>query len=69
MRCTAQQCYDKAVELGVEEYELSLTADIDNSVRAEYAQQLSNRYFNRGVFYLLMESDPCAPEDAYERGQ
>ena len=68
VRCTAQQCYDKAVELGVEEYELSLTADIDNSVRAEYAQQLSNRYFNRGVFYLLMESDPCAPEDAYERG-
>ena len=68
VRPAAEASYDKAVEIGLQDYQLSLTADVENSVRAEYAQQLANRYFNRGMYFLLMESDPCSPEDAYERG-
>ena len=56
----ALEHYDKAVEIGKQELEEAATPD----VKALFAQQLADRYFNRGLFLLLTQNEKNAPKDA-----
>ena len=70
MRCVkvaAHLCYCEAIEGVLEDYENSVNNEsVDDEERAELAQQLANRYFNRGIFLLLTVNDPCAPKNSGE---
>lgn len=60
----AKDLFDEAIEIGKREFQTSNTDD----EKADFAQQLANRHFNRGVFLLLTKDDPCAAADARESG-
>lgn len=64
-----------AVKIGLRHYteairiaELDFEKATDSATKAEYAQQLANRRFNRGLFLLLTSDDSCAPAKAREKG-
>ncbi|KAG7350669.1 hypothetical protein IV203_010029 [Nitzschia inconspicua] len=60
----ALQLYDEAVLSAQHEFE----GAADDSEKASFATQLSDRLFNRGLFLLFVAGYDCAPEDARERG-
>ncbi|KAG7360307.1 hypothetical protein IV203_035406 [Nitzschia inconspicua] len=60
----ALQMYDEAVLSAQHEFE----GAADDSEKASFATQLSDRLFNRGLFLLFVAGYDCAPEDARERG-
>ncbi|CAB9518466.1 expressed unknown protein [Seminavis robusta] len=54
--------YNAAIESGV--------SDLENSdLKVEFSQQLANRYFNRGLFFLHSAGQWCAPANAVEQGR
>jgi hypothetical protein len=66
-RCSnieALQLYDEAVMLARQEFEVAK----DDSEKADFAIQLSDRLFNRGLFLLFVDGYHCAPPDARKRG-
>ena len=62
--CTeaAVKYYNEAVALGTKEFE---SAEGDAN-KAQFAQQLADRHFNRAICLLLTADDPCASSDAKE---
>jgi hypothetical protein len=60
----ALQLYDEAVLLARREFEGAK----DVSKKADFAVQLSDRLFNRGLFLLFVDGYGCAPADTRERG-
>lgn len=58
------QLYDEAVLSARKEFEVAK----DDSEKANFAVQLSDRLFNRGLFLLFVDGYYCAPPDARERG-
>jgi len=62
--CTeaAIKYYAEAVVSGTKDFEMAL-GDAD---KAQFAQQLADRHFNRAMCLLLTADDPCAPIDATE---
>lgn len=61
---TALLHFNLAVKSATEEYKMY--ENMDTKIR--FAQQLANRLFNRGLFYVLTRDDPCTPDNAYELG-
>lgn len=67
VKVAAYECYSRAIEMATIDYEKAVHDEtINDDVRADYAQQLANRHFNRGVFLFLTEDDPCTPEGRFE---
>jgi len=65
--CCAKEAFthfDLAVSSGTEDF----TNATEMSRKAQFAEQLSDRLFNRGLYFLLSQSDPCATEDFEELG-
>jgi hypothetical protein len=65
--CTIVQTlalYDEAVELGSRDFEETPEGDL----KVDYAIQLGDRLFNRGLYLLFIDGYDCAPEDARDRG-
>lgn len=56
--------FETAVKSGTEDF--GKAADMNTKV--EFAEQLSDRLFNRGLYYLLCKDDPCADENFEECG-
>jgi uncharacterized protein YegL len=70
VKMVAHGCYDEAIEMATEEYEAAVRDEaINDDTRSDYAFQLANRYFNRGVFLMLTRDDPCNPEDWLEKAR
>jgi hypothetical protein len=68
----ALQSYDEAIESATTEYDdiMSKTTQDGDHLQAKLAEQLANRYFNRGLFFLLTAGDDaCAAEESAERGR
>lgn len=64
----ALQSYDEAIASATNE--TNLISNTENSdLKAKLAEQLANRYFNRGLFFLLTADDTCAAEESAERGR
>lgn len=63
-----RQCYDEAIQLGSDDYLNNSGRSSTDCAGADFAEQLANRHFNRGLFYLLTRNDPCAAENSTERG-
>ena len=59
-----KELLDEAIEIGIKEFEDQRSEDL----KADFAQQLANRHFNRGMFLLLTQNDPCAPANAKDAG-
>lgn len=59
---TAIEQFEKAISIGTKEFE---SGDSD-LIKAELAQQLADRHFNRAMCLLLSMDDPCCPRDAEE---
>jgi len=55
--------YDEAVAFGQREFDDTPVSEL----KADFALQLSDRLFNRGLFLLLVDGEPTAPPDARER--
>jgi hypothetical protein len=70
-KCVQNQAlvsYSEAIESATNEYDyISNTGNDD--LRAKLKEQLANRYFNRGLFFLLTAGDACAAEEGTERGR
>jgi len=62
--CTeaAIKYYTEAVVSGTKEFERAL----GDAKKAQFAQQLADRHFNRAMCLLLTADDPCASSDAKE---
>ncbi|KAL3919346.1 MAG: hypothetical protein SGILL_003797 [Bacillariaceae sp.] len=56
--------YDEAVSSARNSFEEAL----DDSTKAAFAMQLSDRLFNRGLFLVFIDGYKCAPADSRERG-
>ena len=59
-----KELLDEAIESGTREFE----SDESDDAKADFAQQLANRHFNRAMHLLLTQNDPCAPLNAKELG-
>jgi hypothetical protein len=59
-----KELLDEAIEIGTLEFE----NECSDNAKADFAQQLANRHFNRGVLLLLTQNDPCAPPEARVQG-
>jgi Mg-chelatase subunit ChlD/HAMP domain-containing protein len=67
VKVAAHECYCEAVDMATEDYENVVNNEsVDDKARGEYAGQLANRYFNRGIFLMLTEDDPCSPDEWHE---
>jgi len=64
----ALESYNEAILSSTSEYEQSLDTD-SGDLSAKLAEQLANRYFNRGLFFLITADDACAESDFAERGR
>jgi hypothetical protein len=65
--CTISEAlalYDEAIELGSRDFDETPEGDL----KVDYAIQLSDRLFNRGLYLLFIAGYECAPEDSRERG-
>lgn len=60
---TALDYYDEAI--GICQRDLDSASGSEK--KAEYAQHLADRFFNRGMYLLFIENDPDAPEDVRRR--
>jgi hypothetical protein len=70
-KCVQNQAlvsYSDAIESATNEYDYVLNTGNDD-LRAKLKEQLANRYFNRGLFFLLTAGDACAAEGFLERGR
>lgn len=70
--CVQQQAlesYNEAILSSTNEYDQSLVDGNSGDLSAKLAEQLANRYFNRGLFFLITADDECAESDFVERGQ
>lgn len=56
--------YDEAVELG----SIVFNDTPEGDLKVNYAIQLSDRLFNRGLYLLFIDGYECAPKDSRERG-
>jgi hypothetical protein len=61
---SAQQHMDEAVRIATLDFDQAVADDI----KSEYAQQLANRLFNRAMFRLLAQHDPCTSSVDREQG-
>ena len=64
----ALQSYDEAISSATNEYNV-ISSTENGDLKAKLAEQLANRYFNRGLFFLLTADDACASEESAERGR
>jgi hypothetical protein len=55
--------YNEAIRIGERDFD-----DAEVELKAEYASQIADRLFNRGLFLLLIAGEDGAPADARERG-
>jgi hypothetical protein len=62
--CVALPHYDEAVAIAQEEFDCAE----DVALKADYAVQLADRLFNRGLFRLVAGCQSCAGSDAREKG-
>jgi tetratricopeptide (TPR) repeat protein len=65
--CTISEAlalYDEAVEIADDE----LKSCSNDAMKADYATQLADRLFNRGLFLLFIDGYECAPQDSRARG-
>lgn len=65
----ALRAYSEAIASSMNEYEQCLQSRDSGDLSATLAEQLANRYFNRGLFFMLTANDACAEPDFVERGQ
>lgn len=65
----ALDSYNEAIRSSINEYDKSLQDAESSDLSASLAEQLANRYFNRGVFFLITANDACADPDFVERGR
>lgn len=66
-KCTISETlplYDEAVERGRRDFDETPEGDL----KVDYAIQLGDRLFNRGLYLLFIDGYDCAPQDARERG-
>ncbi|CAB9515800.1 expressed unknown protein [Seminavis robusta] len=56
--------FNEAIRIGTFEYQ---NADFDDA-RGDFVKQLANRYFNRGMFYIVNRDHPRAPPDLEQTG-
>lgn len=71
-KCVQRQALDSyniAIQSSTNEYNKSLQDVANGNHSAQLAQQLANRYFNRGLFFLITADDACSESDYAERGQ
>jgi hypothetical protein len=59
----ALRYFDEAIEIGTQEFE-SCDSDVK---KADFAQQLADRHFNRAMCLLHCLDDPCCPANAKEK--
>jgi hypothetical protein len=59
-----KELLDEAIEIGTREF----GNDNSDDAKADFAQQLANRHFNRAMHLLHTQNDPCAPPNAKELG-
>jgi hypothetical protein len=59
-----KELLDEAIEIGAREF----GNDASDDAKADFAQQLANRHFNRAMHLLLTQNDPCATPNAKELG-
>jgi hypothetical protein len=57
---TAHEHYNEAIDIAQRQLEKAMNDD----EKADFAQQLADRLFNRGLFLLLVANDKCAPVNA-----
>lgn len=55
--------YDEAVEIAQHAFDEATPSEL----KADFAQQLADRLFNRGLFLLLMDGSDYCPDDARDR--
>lgn len=55
--------FDEAIDIGTKEFEASET----DAKKAEFAQQLGDRHFNRAMCFMHFVDDPCSPPNAKEK--
>jgi hypothetical protein len=60
----AQSHYSEAISIA----EHQLEQEIDENRKAELAQQLADRLFNRALFFFKVDGKDCAPADALQLG-
>ena len=66
MTCYVAQAlalYDEALNYSQRDFE-----GAEGDLKVDYAMQLSDRLFNRGLYYLFIDGFSCAPDDSRERG-
>lgn len=64
----AAQSYDESICSATNDYEeISNMGNPD--LQAKLAEQLANRHFNRGLFFLHSACDVCADDDSAEKGR
>jgi hypothetical protein len=56
--------FDEAVHIAQSEFDVETVEEL----KADFAQQLADRLFNRGLFLLLIKDDETSPENSQERG-
>mmetsp|Transcript_13843 Transcript_13843/g.24804 ORF Transcript_13843/g.24804 Transcript_13843/m.24804 type:complete len:565 (+) Transcript_13843:1101-2795(+) len=56
--------YNEAVAIAQHQFENI----VDENLRVDYATQLGDRLFNRGLFLLFVDGYDCAPQDSRQRG-
>jgi hypothetical protein len=59
-----KELLDEAIKIGTQEFDKAKTDD----EKADFAQQLANRRFNRALLLLLTQDDPCAVSNSRESG-
>lgn len=65
VKVAAFECYNEAIDMASKDYEFAVSDDrVNDATRSEYARQLANRHFNRGIFLLLTSEDKCATVDS-----
>ena len=55
--------YDEALGYSQKDFD-----DAEGDLKVDYAIQLSDRMFNRGLYFLFIDGFECAPEDSRQRG-
>lgn len=58
--------FEEAIRIGSTEYESA--SDVEDEEKGNYVKQLANRYFNRGMFFVINKSHPQAPWNILEIG-
>ena len=65
----ALESYNEAISSSTGEYDQSSHDTYSDDLHANLAEQLANRYFNRGLFFLITATDACAESDFVQRGR